>query len=139
MYHREAENTVTTNPKYKYYPLMGTIKYWLFLPVYGEPRYLSRYNDRLDGLSSVPGRCNKLFSSPQRQYRLRGPISFLTNEYRGIPPWEYSGREVKLIIHFHLVMRSLHLHPQTCSGLPLPYLHTSGTITFKQQGDIIKT
>lgn len=38
----------------------------------------SRYRDR----RSVPTRVKRFLCTPQRPYRLRGPVSLLSNEYR---------------------------------------------------------
>jgi hypothetical protein len=48
----------------------------------------------------------KYFSTPLRPDRFRGPRSLLSDGYRGLFPWEYSGRGVKLTTQLHLVPRS---------------------------------
>jgi hypothetical protein len=61
----------------------------------------------LDGPGSIPGSARFLIS-PQRPDRLCGPLSLLSNGYRG----------VKLTTHLHLVPRSrmveLYLHSPIC-------------------------
>jgi hypothetical protein len=48
----------------------------------------------------------EFFSSPPRPEWPRGPPSLLSNGYQGLFHWEWSGRDVKLTIHLHLVPRS---------------------------------
>jgi hypothetical protein len=57
-------------------------------------------------LGFIPGGGWEFFSSLPRPERLCGPPSFLSNEYRGLFPWGWSDRGVKLITHLHLVQRS---------------------------------
>jgi hypothetical protein len=56
-----------------------------------HPSQLIRYSDGLDGQGSNPGKSKKFFSTSQGPDRLWGPLSLLTNGYRG----DYFPREVK--------------------------------------------
>jgi hypothetical protein len=40
----------------------------------------------LDSRCSIPGRGKRIFSTPQRTDRLWGPLSLLSNRYRGLFP-----------------------------------------------------
>jgi hypothetical protein len=69
---------------------------------------------RLDGLSSIPGRVKKYFSSPHCPDRLWSPPSLLSKDYWKVFPWGWSGRSLKLTTHLRVVPRwrmvQLYLH-----------------------------
>jgi hypothetical protein len=51
----------------------------------GEPGYLSRHSDSLDGRGWIAGRGERFFSTPQRPDQLCGPTSLLSNIYPRAP------------------------------------------------------
>jgi hypothetical protein len=63
-------------------------------------------------VGSSPGKGWEFFSSPPRPDRLWGPPS-LSNRYKGLFSWGYSGRGVKLTIYLYLVSR-----PKMCEAIP---------------------
>jgi len=88
---------------------------------------------------SIPGRSWEFLSSPLCSYPLWGLLSLLYSGYRGLFPWVYSGRGVKLTTQLHLVSRTgisgaIHPLPQyafialfsvkesTGTTLPLPLI-----------------
>jgi hypothetical protein len=73
---------------------------------------------RVGRLGPISGRGKVFFSIPQHPDRLWDSLSLLSNGYRELIPWRWSGRCLKLTTHYHLVLRSwmveLYLHPSTC-------------------------
>jgi hypothetical protein len=51
---------------------------------------------QLDDRGSIPGRCREFFSSLPNADLFWGPPSLLSNGYRDLFSWGYSGRYVKL-------------------------------------------
>jgi hypothetical protein len=77
----------------------------------------------------------KFLSSPRRPYWFRDPPSLLSNEYRGLFPWGWSGRYVKLTTHLQLVSSQeymdLYIHSPIClHGLLFNRLSTGTTYLF---------
>jgi hypothetical protein len=59
----------------------------------------------LDGPGSIPSRV-KIYFSPQHPDRLWDPPSLLSNGYGGLLSRRYSGQDMNLTTHFHVVPRS---------------------------------
>jgi hypothetical protein len=61
---------------------------------------------QLDSRSSILGRSKRFFSVLQSPQRLWGPLSLQSNGYRGLIPTGESDRDVNLIIHLNLVLKT---------------------------------
>jgi hypothetical protein len=107
-------------------PPMYIVHYWLTTILSVSYIYIYMYmywyigipiGYGLWGQGSIPD-MGRFFSSPQHTDRPWGPPSPGSNGYRGLFPWDYSSRGVKLTTHLHLVPKSrmveLYFHSPIC-------------------------